>query len=213
MCAFTTEHVWIRGQLMGVNSTPTTWVPRIELGSSGWQWVPLPSESSQWPLVLIHILSRPHPALADISRVYTACTGTLPRNTGGLQDEACDWRASQLSAGSDYLLRIIRRRFLSQWSGPRACGVGGGWLYYWGLQSFISESSPGAAVLVRKAEGSTARHHSISSLRIHPLRIFKFYFQIHSDLYPKVGVVLKVLATGNNQVLSWEFPEHSPNVL
>lgn len=89
-------------------------------------------------------------------------------------------------------------------------GEGG---YYWGLQFSISKSSPGAAVLVPKAEGSTARHHSIPSLRIHPLRIFKFYFQIHSDLYPNVGVVLKVLATGNNQVLSCEFPEHSPNAL
>lgn len=114
--------------LMGVNSTPTTWVPRIELGSSGWQWVPLPSESSQWLLVLIHTLSKPHPNLADISRVYIACTGTLLRNTGGLQDEACDWKASQLSAGSDYLLWLIRRRFLSQWSGHRgrvALGEGG----------------------------------------------------------------------------------------
>lgn len=178
---------------MGVNSTPTTWVPRIELGSSGWQWVPLPSESSQWLLVLVHIFSRPHPALADISRVYTACTGTLPRKTGGFT-ALCRDRLSTVVNQKTLPVTVIRT--------PRACGVGGGWLYYWGLQSFISESSPGATVLVRKAEGSTVRPHSISSLRIHPLRIFKFYFQIHSDLYPKVGVVLKVLATGNNQVLS-----------
>lgn len=43
-----------------------------------------------------------------------------------------------------------------------------------------------------------ANHHNISSLGIQPLRGYKFYFQIHSDLYPKVGVVLEVLATGNN---------------
>lgn len=130
VCAFTTERVWIRGQLMGVNSTPTTWVPRIELGSSGWQWVPLPSESSQWLLVLIHMLSRPHPALADISRVYTACTGTLLRNTGGFT-ALCRVRLSTVD--NEKTVTVIRTL--------RACGIGGGWLYYWGLQSFISESS------------------------------------------------------------------------
>lgn len=66
------------------------------------------------------------------------------------------------------------------------------------MVAYHSERSLGVAVSLRQAKTSTANHHNISSPGIHPLRGFKFYFQIHSDLYPRVGVVLEVLATGNN---------------
>lgn len=82
-------------------SLSTMWVPRIELGSSG-----LPSESSQWPFVLVYLHSKLHTALADISRrlpirASTAWTGTPSRNLRGLQGEAGDRKASWLSARTD----------------------------------------------------------------------------------------------------------------
>lgn len=61
-------------------------------------------------------------------------------------------------------------------------------------------NSLGVAVSLRQAKTSTANHHNISSPGIHPLRGFKFYFQIHSDLLPKSGSCLG--GTGNWKQLS-----------
>lgn len=125
----------------------------------------------------------------------------LPRNIrSSLQEAACDWTASWLSAKTDYPLCIIRRCRLTQWSRHQGCMQGERKMatYHYGNQLLISDCSLGAAASLDKQRLQQANHHNISSLGIQPLRRYKFYFQIHSDLYPKVGVVLEVLATGNN---------------
>lgn len=126
---------------------------------------------------------------------------TLPRNIRrGLQEGACNWNASWPSARTDYALWIIRRYLLSQWSRHQKCVQGGKkWPHtIMAISYSFQHISLGAAASHRQAKTSTANHHGISSLEIHPLRGFKFYFQIHSDLYSKVGVVSEALATGNN---------------
>lgn len=161
-CTHTTKHVW--------TSENSLWKSALSLhpprGSQGVNSdlracgrCPEPSEQSQWPLAAVYFLDGTWLWLVSADAWLPCLYRILPRNIrSSLQEAACDWTASWLSAKTDYPLCIIRRCRLTQWSRHQGCMQGERKMttYHYGDQLLISECSLGAPASLWQAKTSAS---------------------------------------------------------